>query len=129
MLRAARKTSSEGSWHSIMPIEVLMFVVLYLPDHADPEIFGPFTTIQPAINAMRRISTAAGHAMQLSHSDLMATINVIISGERHRYQLLKIGSPVQLDAHAYVIEGEREAHHITVEDREEVPPPARLSSY
>ena len=106
-----------------------MFVVLYLPDYADPEIFGPFSHIQPAVNAMRHIATAAGNPMELSHSDLMATINVIISGERHRYQLLKIASPTQLEAHAYVIEGEREAHHVTVEDREEVPPPARLSSY
>jgi hypothetical protein len=106
-----------------------MFVVLYSPDHADPEVFGPFTTIQPAVNAMRRIASAAGHPMDLSHSDLLATINIMISGERHRYQLLKIGSATQLEAHAYVIEGERESHHITVDTRTEPAPPARLSGY
>lgn len=106
-----------------------MFVVLYFPDHADPEVFGPFATIQPAVNAMRRIATAAGHTMELSHSDLMATINVVISDELHRYQLLKVGSPTQLEAHAYVIEGEREEHLITVDMRSEAPPPARLSGY
>jgi hypothetical protein len=106
-----------------------MFVVLYSPDHADPEVFGPFPTIQPAVNAMRRMATAAGHSMELSHSDLMATINIVISGELHRYQLLKIGSPTQLEAHAYVIEGERDSHHITVMTRTEPAPPARLSGY
>jgi len=106
-----------------------MFVVLYSPDQAHPEVFGPFSTIQPAVNAMRRIATAAGHTMELSHSDLMATINIVISGELHRYQLLKIGSATQLEAHAYVIEGERESHHMSVVTRTEPAPPARLSGY
>lgn len=106
-----------------------MFIVLYSPDRGDPEIFGPFQMIQPAINAMRRIATAAGHGIELSHSDLLATIDVAISGENHRYQLLKMGSPTQLDAHAYVIEGERDSHNITVNARAEPPPPARLSGY
>jgi hypothetical protein len=44
----------------------------------------------------------------------MATLNIVISSELHRYQLLQIGSATQLEAHAYVIEGERESHHITV---------------
>jgi hypothetical protein len=57
----------------------------------------------------------------------MATINIVIADELHRYQLLKIGSTTQLEAHAYVIEGERDAHHITVATRIEPAPPARLS--
>jgi len=78
---------------------------------------------------MRRIATPAGHRMEHSHSDLMATLNIVISSELHRYQLLQIGSATQLEAHAYVIEGEREFHHITVLTRTQPLAPARLSGY
>ena len=43
-------------------------------------------------------------ATDVSHSALLATIDVTIDFEHHRYQLLNVGSPHQLDVHADVIE-------------------------
>lgn len=43
-----------------------MFVVLYSPQNADPEIFGPYQTPQKALNVLRRISGAAGQAIEIS---------------------------------------------------------------
>ena len=106
-----------------------MYVLLYLPELADPEVFGPFPTPQRAVNILRRISEAAGTPIDVSHSALLATIDVKIEGERHRYQLLKIGSPHQLAIHAEVIEAERKSNEISVHSRPELPPPSRLSSY
>lgn len=106
-----------------------MYVLLYLPQQADPEVFGPFPTPQKAVNILRRISSAAGEQIDVSHSALLATIDVTIDGERHRYQLLKVGSPHQLDAHADVIEAERDSTLVSVEPRPMAPPPSRLSGY
>ena len=104
-----------------------MYVLLYLPQEADPEVFGPFPTPQKAVNILRRISAAAGEQIDVSHSALLATIDVKIDGERHRYQLLKMGSPHQLDLHADVIVDIRASSHISVEPRPTVPSPSRLS--
>jgi len=104
-----------------------MFVLLYIPQDADPEVFGTFPTTTAALNILRKISTAAGQHMDASFSDVLATIDVTIEGERHRYQLVKVGSPDQLEAHAYVIETARESEAISVEHRPDVPAPSRLS--
>ncbi|CAN5804279.1 hypothetical protein BH23ACT4_BH23ACT4_12460 [soil metagenome] len=106
-----------------------MFVLLYIPQGADPEVFGVFPTPNAALNILRKISTAAGQHLDASYSDVLATIDVTMDGERHRYQLVKVGSPDQLEAHAYVIEAERESAEISVEHRPDVPPPSRLSGY
>ena len=106
-----------------------MYVLLYLPEAADPEVFGPFDTPQKAVNVLRRISAAAGEQIDVSHSTLMATIDVHIDGERHRYQLLKVGSSYQLGVHAEVIAGLRSSAHVSVEPGPQPPPPSRLSGY
>lgn len=106
-----------------------MFVLLYIPQGADPEVFGTFPTPNAALNILRKISTAAGQRINASHSALLATIDVTIDKERHRYQLVKVGSPDQLEAHAYVIELERESAAISVTQRSDVPPPSLLSGY
>jgi hypothetical protein len=106
-----------------------MFVLLYIPQDADPEVFGTFPTPTAALNILRKISTAAGQHMDASFSDVLATIDVTMDGERHRYQLVKVGSPDQLEAHAYVIESARESEAISVEHRPVVPAPSRLSGY
>jgi hypothetical protein len=106
-----------------------MFVLLYIPQDADPEVFGPFPTTNAALNILRKISTAAGQHLDASFSDVLATIDVSIDGQRHRYQLVKVGSPDQLEAHAYVIEAERESAAISVAHRAEALPPSRLSGY
>lgn len=106
-----------------------MFVLLYIPQDADPEVFGTFPSPNAALNILRKISTAAGQRIDTSHSALLATIDVTIDGERHRYQLVKVGSPDQIEAHAYVIETARESAEIFVEQRSDLPPPTRLSGY
>ena len=106
-----------------------MFVLLYIPQDADPEVFGTFPTPNAALNILRKISTAAGQHLDASYSDILATIDVTMDGERHRYQLVKVGSPDQLEAHAFVIEAERESAAISVAPRPDVPPPSRLSGY
>ena len=67
-----------------------MLFVLYLPQGAEPEAFGPYSTPQSAVNALRRIAAAAGHPLNINPSALMASIDLNIEGERHRYQLLKM---------------------------------------
>lgn len=106
-----------------------MFVILYQPQAAPPEVFGPYTTPAAAVNALRRISAAAGEMMDISHSALLATIEVEIAGELHRYQLLKIGSTTQLDIHADVIEAERDAGSVRVQHHTDQPSASRLSGY
>ena len=105
-----------------------MYILLYLPEHADPEVFGTFPTPQRAINVLRRISAAAGTQIDLSQSAL-ATIDVTIDLERHRYQLLKLGSTDQLDIHADMIEEIRATTAVSVGSRLELPPPSQLSGY
>ncbi len=105
-----------------------MYVLLYLPELADPEVFGSFPTPQKAINVLRRISAAAGTQIDLSHSAL-ATIDVTIDRERHRYQLLKMGSTDQLDIHADMIEELRATTAVSVGSRLDLPPQSQLSGY
>jgi hypothetical protein len=106
-----------------------MLIVLYLPQGAEPEAFGPYSTPQLAVNALRRIAAAAGHPLKISRSALMASIDLTIEGERHRYQLLKMASTSQLDVHATVIEELRSSVHITVTPGDDLAPPARFSGY
>lgn len=106
-----------------------MYVILYQPDSGHPEVFGPYATPTIAATAIRRISAAAGDPIDVSHAALLATIDVTLSGERHRYQLLKVASSSQLDAHAHVIQGDREGARVAVELANETPPTTRLSGY
>jgi len=106
-----------------------MYILLYLPEESDPEVFGPFATPQKAANVLRRISSAAGEPIDVSHSALLATLDVHIDDERHRYQLLKVGSRLQLEAHADVIQVERLSTGVSVESRAVPPPPTLLSGY
>ena len=106
-----------------------MYMLLYLPERADPELFGPFQTPLKAINILRRISGAAGKHIDVSHSALLATIDVRIDDERHRYQLLKVGSDHQLGIHADIIDDIRASAEVSVESRFELPEPSRLSGY
>ena len=78
---------------------------------------------------LRKISAAAGESIYVSHSALLATIDMTIDGELHRYQLLKVGSPRQLEAHAHVIEAEGASAQISVQPRPDPPPPSKLSGY
>lgn len=106
-----------------------MYVVLYQPETGHPEVFGPYATPTIAAAAIRRISAAAGDAIDVSHDALLATLDVTLGGEVHRYQLLKMASSSQLDAHAYVIREEREDARVEVELRKETPAATRLSGY
>jgi hypothetical protein len=106
-----------------------MFVVLYLPKAAEPEVFGPYSTPQTAVNALRRIAASAGHALNIGQSALMASIDLTIEGEQHRYQLLKMASSSQLDVHATVIGELRRTVEITITPRDDLAPPTRLSGY
>lgn len=106
---------------------VAMYVVLYLPDGAEPEIFGPYSTFQPALNILRAVAAAAGHVLDTPPSGLMASVDLIIDGERHRYQLLKVGSTSQLEVHASVVQDLRETANVEV--AEDLSPPGRFSSY
>lgn len=63
-----------------------MYVILYQPETAPPEVFGPYSNPGAAVNAIRRIAGAAGDSLDISHSALLATIDVLIGDERHRYQ-------------------------------------------
>jgi len=106
-----------------------VFVVLYLPEGAEPEIFGPYSTFQHAVNMLRVLASAAGHTLSAPPSGLMASIDLLIDGERHRYQLLKMGSTSQLDIHASVIEDLKATAHLQVLDEDDLSPPGRFSSY
>ena len=106
-----------------------MFVVLYSPQGAEPEMFGPYSTPQAAVNALRRIAASAGHPLNIGKSALMASIDLIIEGEHHRYQVLKMASSSQLDVHATVIEELRNSVPIAVKPGEVLAPPARFSGY
>jgi hypothetical protein len=106
-----------------------VYVIVYVPQGAEPEVFGPFSTFQHAVNLLRRISAAAGHALNAPPSGLMASIDLMIEGERHRYQLLKVGSADQLEVHASVIEELRETSEIDVAAEGDLSPPGRFSSY
>jgi hypothetical protein len=106
-----------------------MYVVLYLPEVGHAEVFGPYATPTVAASALRRISAAAGDPIDVSHSALLATLEVRILDELHRYQLLKVASSSQLDAHADVIRSERKNATVEVELTNTPPPTTRLSGY
>ena len=103
-----------------------MYVLVFIPEKADPEVFGPFPTPQKAVNLLRRITTAAGGQIDI---ESWWTVDISIDDERHRYQILKVGSTDQIDAHAHVIEQLRASARITVESRPSPPPPSTLSGY
>lgn len=106
-----------------------MYVILYLPAGAEPEIFGPYSTFQHAVNMLRKLASAAGHSLTAPPSGLMASIDLLIDGERHRYQLLKMGSTSQIEIHASVIEDMAETSQIDMADDDDLSPPGRFSSY
>lgn len=106
-----------------------MYVILYLPEGAEPEIFGPLSTFQAAVNLLRTLATATGHILNTPPSGLMASVDLHIDGERHRYQLLKVGSASQLEAHSAIIAELRDTAHLQVRDTDDLSPPGRLSGY
>lgn len=59
----------------------------------------------------------------------MATVDVLIDGERHRYQLLKTASTTQLDVHASVIRDLTETAVVEIGEEEDLSPPGPISSY
>lgn len=106
-----------------------MYVVLYQPEGAEAEVFGPYATPNVAASGLRRIAAAAGSQLDVAYSDLLATLDVTIDGERHRYQLLKVASTAQLDVHAEIIQEEAAAGSLDTEWSETEPSPSRLSGY
>jgi hypothetical protein len=105
-----------------------MYVIVYQPEGADIEVFGPFSSPQQAAQAIRALSAAAGQPIDVTYSNVMGTIDVVIDGERHRYQLCKLGSSTQLDIHAEII-GEAAADGaVSVFEQTSPPPPSLLSS-
>ena len=106
-----------------------MYVLLYLSENADAEVFGPFPAPQRAIQLLRRISAAAGLQVDISHSNVLATVDISIDGERHRYQLRKLGSPFELDAHAESIEDIGRSDTVSGPSRFDPAPPSVLSGY
>lgn len=106
-----------------------MYVILYLPDGAEPEIFGPFSTYQVALNMLRSLAASAGGMLDAPPSGLMASVDILIAGEKHRYQLIKLASTSQLEVHATVIKEMGETAEVEVVDPEDLSPPGRFSSY
>lgn len=107
----------------------LVYVILYVPSGAEPEIFGPFSTFQQAVNILRSIAGAAGHQLEAPASGLMASIDLLIDGESHRYQLLKLGSADQVQIHASVIEELARTANVELSPEGDISPPGRLSGY
>lgn len=106
-----------------------MYVILYVPQGAEPEVFGPFSTFPLALNLLRSIAGAAGYQLEAPASGLMASIDLKIDDERHRYQLLKVGSADQLQIHASVIDDLKETAEIDLVPGGDISPPGRLSGY
>lgn len=106
-----------------------VYVILYVPRGAEPEIFGPFSTFQHALNILRSLAAAAGHQLRAPPSGLMASIDIVIDGEGHRYQLLKVASADQVEIHASVIAELREIADIEMTEGTDLSPPGRLSGY
>lgn len=106
-----------------------MYVILYLPENAEPEIFGPFSTYQVALNMLRSLAASAGGMLDAPPSGLMASVDILIAGEKHRYQLIKLASTSQLEVHATVIKEMGETSEVEVVDPEDLSPPGRFSSY
>lgn len=106
-----------------------MYVILYLPEGAEPELFGPYSTFQHALNMLRLIAKATGQTLETPPAGLMAAVDLLIDGERHRYQLLKMASTSQLEVHASVIEDLAATGAVSVSHEDELSPPGRFSSY
>lgn len=106
-----------------------MYVVLYVPQDSEPEVFGPFSTFQLAVNILRGLASAAGFQLDAPASGLMASIDLKIDGERHRYQLLKVGSADQLQVHASLIDELKDTSNIEMVAGGDLSPPGTLSSY
>jgi hypothetical protein len=106
-----------------------VYVVLYQPESAEPEVFGPYGTPNAAASALRRIAASAGAQLDVSYSSLLATLDLKIDGERHRYQLLKVASSAQLDVHSEVIEELAAEGAIGIDFRHSEPAPSPLSGY
>ncbi|MGH8952841.1 MAG: hypothetical protein ACRDX9_15665 [Acidimicrobiia bacterium] len=104
-------------------------MIVYVPEGAEPEVFGPFSTFPQALNLLRALSGAAGHPLSAPPSGLMASVDLLIDGERHRYQLLKLGSASQLEIHVSVIDEIRATTPIQVIAEGDLAPPGRFSSY
>ncbi|CAN5807494.1 hypothetical protein BH23ACT5_BH23ACT5_07870 [soil metagenome] len=81
---------------------LIVYVIVYQPEKDDPEVFGPFDGPETATASLRRLAADARVSMVDDHSGPLATIDVYLDGERHRYQLVKIGSVLQLEAHGHV---------------------------
>lgn len=131
MLEAAKcfpgGNSRERCSDTTGPIHV--YVILYQAEGADPEVFGPYSTPNVAAGSLRRIATAAGTQLDVTYSALLATLELNIGGERHRYQLVKVASSIQLDVHADIIGEEAASNRIETVYRETDPAPTRLSGY
>ncbi len=106
-----------------------MYVILYMPQGAEPEIFGPFSTFQHAVNILRSLAAAAGHQLHAPPSGLKASIDLIIDGERHRYQLVKMASTDQVEIHSSVIAELKETSEIELGEETDLSPPGKLSGY
>lgn len=106
-----------------------VYVILYLPEGAEPEVFGPYSTFQPALNMLRALATAAGHTLEAPPTGLMARVDVMIDDDRHRYQLLQIGSTSQIEVHASVINDLAKTADVKVVDVDHLSPPGPISSY
>lgn len=106
-----------------------VYVILYMPQGAEPEIFGPFSTFQHAVNILRSLAAAAGHQLQAPPSGLNASIDLLIDGERHRYQLIKMASTDQVEVHSSVIAELKETSEIELAEGTDLSPPGRLSGY
>jgi hypothetical protein len=106
-----------------------VYVILYVPQGAEPELFGPFSTFQHALNILRSLASAAGYQLQAPPSGLMASIDLLIDGEHHRYQLLKVASADQVEVHASVIGELRDTVDIEMTEGTDLSPPGRLSGY
>lgn len=104
-------------------------MILYVPQGAEPEIFGPFSTFQHALNILRSLANAAGHPLHAPPSGTMASIDLLIDGERHRYQLIKVASTDQVEIHSAVIAELKETAEIEVAEVTDLSPPGRLSGY
>lgn len=104
-------------------------MILYMPEGAEPEIFGPFSTFQHVLNILRSLAAAAGHQLHAPPSGLNASIDLLIDGERHRYQLIKVASTDQVEIHSSVISELKETAEIEVIEGTDLSPPGRLSGY
>jgi hypothetical protein len=53
-----------------------MFVLLYIPQDADPEVFGTYPTPLAALNIFRKISTAAGRWVLPDRRCILSAVSI-----------------------------------------------------